>query len=338
MTPAPNVPAVRLSEAEQQQVLTRLAAAYVADKQTKALYEEARAVADEVLAQIGGKRPAVDVEFPDLGVVAEARRDRTSDEVVVEDRKAWTAYVETHHRGAIEYVVQVLSTWEKARLKALVERADFETGVVADENGEPIPGLRAKRGGMLKATGLYGIGKNLDAVWEYLLDNARPALGVGEEPQSSDAIPMPGTPAEVVDGVLEEERQYAPFPDLRAIGRQARIEGGPGAEELAPGVTRAEADAAAAHAIFAQGGFSTPEIEAGRIAIDRWHQTERTIERLPGLKRDELRDLICQWNEDYPDRKLRLTGSVDQFRRDLHGVLASLHPGAAGYPEVGARQ
>lgn len=40
-------------------------------------------------------------------------------------------------------------------------------------------------------------------------------------------------------------------------------------EEIVPGVMLAEAKAAAAHAVVIQGGYSTPEIEAQRLAADR---------------------------------------------------------------------
>ncbi len=343
MPDTPNVPARVIGPEEDQRILARLAVAYVAASETKALYEEARAAAGEVLERLGGKRPALDVELPGLGFVAEAKRDRTPDEVVVEDRKAWTAYVETHHQGAIEYVVQVLSTWEKARLKALKERADFETGVVADENGEPIPGLRAKRGGALKQTSLLKIGENQERVWDWLLDNARPALGAGEQPQSSvsNAIPMPGAPTpsevehgqpghdctfyrcvqpEVVDAVVVEEEG----PDLREIGRQARL--ADQADELAPGVTRREAEEAARHAVLVQGGYSTPEIEAQRIAEDRWRFWEPVLDELPTMRRGDLRSTIEEWNYRYPDRVLRLTGNLSQFREWLTGAISSLKP------------
>lgn len=50
--------------------------------------------------------------------------------------------------------------------------------------------------------------------------------------------------------------------------RRARI-ANPDSPEIEPGVTKAEADAACAHAIVIQGGYSTPEIEAKRLSADR---------------------------------------------------------------------
>ncbi len=326
MPDTPNVPARVISPEEEQRILARLAVAYVAASETKALYEEARAAAGEVLEQLGGKRPAIDVELPGLGVVAEAKRDRTSDEVIVEDRKAWTAYVEGAAPGAVEYMVQVVGPWEKARLKALLERADFETGVVADENGEPIPGLRAKRGGALKQTSLLGIGRRQAEVWEWLLDNARPALGPGREPQVEHGQPGHDctfyrchVQPEVVDAVVVEE-----YPNLREIGRRARLAGS--VEELAPGVTRQEAEEASKHAVLVQGGHSTPELEARRIAADRWEQWKALLDDVPTMRRDALRAVISEWNYCYPDRVLRLTGNLTQFREWLTGAISSLNP------------
>lgn len=59
------------------------------------------------------------------------------------------------------------------------------------------------------------------------------------------------------------------FPDLEAIHEQAIADGGRAAEELAPGVTRAEGEAAMIHAVVIQGGSATAEREAERIAFDR---------------------------------------------------------------------
>lgn len=49
----------------------------------------------------------------------------------------------------------------------------------------------------------------------------------------------------------------------------ARLVGGVSAEEIAPGVLRAEAEIAAWHARAVQGGYSTPFIEAERLSADR---------------------------------------------------------------------
>lgn len=60
--------------------------------------------------------------------------------------------------------------------------------------------------------------------------------------------------------------------DMLAQARESAT--GAAAEEIAPGVMRAEAEIAAWHACVVQGGFSTPEIEAERLSKDRglWPQ------------------------------------------------------------------
>ncbi len=58
------------------------------------------------------------------------------------------------------------------------------------------------------------------------------------------------------------------FNQMMAEARQPAREKGD-TEEMAPGVMRAEAKAAAWHAVVIQGGFSTPEIEAERLSHDR---------------------------------------------------------------------
>lgn len=64
-----------------------------------------------------------------------------------------------------------------------------------------------------------------------------------------------------------------PASDLSHLLWNARTKalavGGEAAEEIAPGVLRAEAAAAAWHASAVQGGFSTAEIEAERLSKDR---------------------------------------------------------------------
>ncbi len=58
------------------------------------------------------------------------------------------------------------------------------------------------------------------------------------------------------------------FDRMMAEARQRAREKGD-TEEMASGVMRAEAKAAAWHAVVIQGGFSTPEIEADRLSRDR---------------------------------------------------------------------
>lgn len=224
---------------------------------------------------------------------------KVKDAVKITNEKAYTEWVAANAPSEIEYVQVVKAPFRDAHLKALAKDggADFTTGLVTDikrtrENdgvAVVVAGVEAIPGVGFKSPTTAGNPLQKDRI----LDAIRSQSLLELMPAAADQAPEPVAADRIVDGQVAESKYdlwLAPAADvLKRMPRdEARrllerldldtVGGLPAlrkriaayyAEELAPGVTRAEAGIAAALACTVQGGYSTPEIEAPRIAADR---------------------------------------------------------------------
>ncbi len=216
------------------------------------------------LRKLGASSRSFDIRIP--GLVEGDKRlgtatiPETQDAIKVEDRAQFTEWCDEQFGGdAVDYIATLKPGFEKNFLDDRVT-PDYKTGDVVTSDGELVPGLKAVPGGQALSMKVV-ISKTdkqriADALWSLSLLDLVPQLDAGP-------------PAKVIDGeVITLPVKKAPQADLNATLAQARTDY-PDSPEIEPGVTHAEAEAAAAHAMLVQSGFSTPEIEAKRLSADR---------------------------------------------------------------------
>jgi hypothetical protein len=250
----------------------------------------------------GGK--TVDIEHPELGKLGTVTISRSADKVEVTNRTALAAWLEVKHPGSTEWVLQIKDGFLTEYLKTLTkDGADYATGQVVDPSlakdndgvAPRVPGVTAFKGGDYGNVSVSVSTAAKPRVVQSVLGRPLKAIGAAPEaPAAEDAGVVEGEVLSAKTSTFAfpvswpTDEQLAPKTGLARAGlltaaKECGVDLPTGwsldtarklirakrDEELAPGVTRLEATEAAVHAITVQGGFSTPEIEAERIAKDR---------------------------------------------------------------------
>jgi hypothetical protein len=300
-----------------QQYVAQMVAARVVAK-AKSITDEMRAIADRELIDNfnfpgeNGRQKSIDVmhDGVHLGTFTVIEPQPSA---YVKDEDALKDWLAIHNPSALEVTVtirkNVLDTMLKVEGLVL---ADEDGGpVYRKKDGEVLPGVATKLAGLAKSTrlsaftGKTGAAKReaRDEVLDRLAANFDVEQLAAQHDATKKAIeanpPVQGTVVEPesplgpeADRILREreaeiaaelDETFAPdptVPDLGAMLKLARENAtGEDAEEIRPGITWAEAKAAAWHATVAQGGFSTPENEADRMVADR-ARADRVADRL----------------------------------------------------------